>query len=91
MDWKLLTSTFAPVFLAELGDRTQLATLSLAASGGSRRLVFLGSAAALVTTSAIAVLLGEGLARLVPPLWIKRAAGLAFLVMGVFFLAGKGD
>ena len=91
MDWKLLTSTFALVFLAELGDKTQLATLSLAASGRSRWLVFFGSASALVATSAIAVLLGEGLARLVPPIWIKRTAGLASLVMGVLFLAGKGD
>ena len=91
MDWKLLSSTFALVFLAELGDKTQLATLSLAASGRSRWLVFLGAAAALATTSAIAVLVGEGLARLVPPIWIKRVAGLAFLVMGVLFLVGKGD
>ena len=51
MDWKLLTSTFALIFLAELGDKTQLATLSLAASGRSRFMVFLGAASALVATS----------------------------------------
>lgn len=89
MDLKLLASTFSLVFLAELGDKTQLATLSLAASGQSRLLVFLGAAGALVATSAIAVLLGEGLARLVPEVWIRRLAGAGFLVMGVLFLLGK--
>jgi putative Ca2+/H+ antiporter (TMEM165/GDT1 family) len=86
MDWKLLASTFAAVFLAELGDKTQLATLSLAASGRSRWLVFAGSALALVATSAIAVVAGEALTRLVPPIWIKRAAGALFVVMGALFL-----
>ena len=89
MDWKLLTSTFALIFLAELGDKTQLATLSLAASGRSRFVVFLGAASALVATSALAVILGEGLARVVPAVWIRRLAGLAFLVLGVLFLTSK--
>lgn len=90
MNWKLLAETFALVFLAELGDKTQLATLTLAASGKSRLLVFLGAAGALVTTSAIAVLLGEGIARAVPELWIKRPAGLAFVVLGTRFLLERG-
>ncbi len=89
MDLKLLLSTFGLVFLAELGDKTQLATLSLAASGHSRLAVFLGSAGALVPTSAIAVLAGAALTRVVPEIWIHRAAGVGFLVMGVLFLAGK--
>jgi putative Ca2+/H+ antiporter (TMEM165/GDT1 family) len=89
MDLKLLLSTFGLVFLAELGDKTQLATLSLAASGHSRLAVFLGAAAALVLTSGIAVLVGAGLTRVVPELWIHRAAGVGFLVMGVLFLVGK--
>jgi Ca2+/H+ antiporter, TMEM165/GDT1 family len=89
MDLRLLASTFGLVFLAELGDKTQLATLSLAASGQSRLAVFLGSAAALVVTSGLGVLAGEALARAVPPIWIKRAAGMAFIVMGVLFLVGR--
>ena len=88
-DWKLLISTFGLVFLAELGDKTQLATLSLAASGQSRLAVFLGAAGALALTSGIAVLVGAGLSRVVPEIWIHRAAGVGFLVMGVLFLAGK--
>ena len=90
MDVKLFLSTFGLVFLAELGDKTQLATLSLAASGSSRLTVFLGAATALVLTSLIAVLVGEGLARLVPPVWIHRTAGVAFLALGIVFLVGKG-
>jgi putative Ca2+/H+ antiporter (TMEM165/GDT1 family) len=86
MEFKLIASTFGLVFLAELGGKTQLATLSLAASGQSRLAVFLGSALALVATSAVAAVAGEALARLVPPLWIRRAAGVAFLVMGALFL-----
>jgi putative Ca2+/H+ antiporter (TMEM165/GDT1 family) len=90
MDLKLFASTFALVFLAELGDKTQLATLSLAASGRSRLVVFLAAAAALTATSAIAALAGEAVARIVPELWIRRLAGAGFLILGVFFLAGKG-
>ncbi len=66
LDLKLLLSTFGLVFLAELGDKTQLATLSLASSGHSRFTVFLGSAAALILTSAIAVVVGAAVARAYP-------------------------
>ena len=89
MDLRLLVSTFGLVFLAELGDKTQLATLGLAASGRSRLAVFVGAAAALIVTTGVAVLVGEALARVVSPAWIKRVAGLAFIVMGVLFLVGR--
>lgn len=89
MDVKLFLSTFGLVFLAELGDKTQLATLSLAASGHSRLAVFLGSAAALILTSGIAVVVGAALVRVVPEVWIQRAAGVGFIIMGVLFLVGK--
>ncbi len=81
MDWKLFGSTFLAVFLAEMGDKTQLATLSLASSGTSRWTVFGASALALVSTSAI-------VARNIPPVWIKRGAGALFLVLGVWTLIG---
>jgi putative Ca2+/H+ antiporter (TMEM165/GDT1 family) len=90
MDWKLFASTFAAIFLAEMGDKTQLATLSLAA-GGSRWVVFAAAAAALVATSAVAVIAGEAVARVVPPIWIKRAAGVLFLVLGAVYLLGRGE
>jgi len=86
MDWKLLVSSFVSIFLAELGDKTQLATLSLAAGGSSRWAVFVGSALALTATSAIAVLFGEGLSKVVPALWVRRLAGALFIALGVVFL-----
>lgn len=90
MDWKLLLSTFGLIFLAELGDKTQLATFTLAASGRSRLAVFLGAAGALVVTSGMAVLLGETIVRVVPEIWIRRAAGLGFVVLGALFLLDRG-
>jgi len=89
MDWRLLFSTFGLIFLAELGDKTQLATFGIAAAGRSRWAVFLGAALALVATSAIAVLLGEAVSRVVPQIWIKRAAGLVFVGIGIFYLMGR--
>lgn len=86
MDLKLIGSTFLAVFLAELGDKTQVATFTLAAGGTSRLSIFLGSAAALVTTSAIAVLAGEAVARVIPPHWLKRAAAVAMLAIGAWML-----
>jgi putative Ca2+/H+ antiporter (TMEM165/GDT1 family) len=86
MDFKLVATTFVAVFLAELGDKTQLATLSFASGGSSRWAVFLGSAGALVCTSALAVLGGEAVARIVPPLLLKRLSGVAFVVIGVWVL-----
>jgi len=90
MDWKLFASTFTAIFLAEMGDKTQLATMSLAA-GSSRWIVFAAAATALVATSAVAVIAGEAVARAVPPIWVKRAAGVLFVVLGVVYLVGKGD
>ncbi len=86
MDWKLVATTFASVFIAELGDKTQLATLSFASGGSSRWAVFLGSASALVCTSLLAVLVGEGLARVVDPKTLQRAAGASFFIIGGWVL-----
>jgi Ca2+/H+ antiporter, TMEM165/GDT1 family len=86
MDFKLLASAFVSVFVAEIGDKTQLATMSLAAGGKSRLAVFLGSALALCATSAIAVLAGGVVSRFVSPLWLRRIAGAVFIALGVWFL-----
>ena len=89
MNLRLFASTFGLIFLAELGDKTQLATLSLSASGQSRLAVFLGAASALVVTSALGVVGGGLVARYVPPIWIHRVAGVAFVVMGALLLLGR--
>jgi putative Ca2+/H+ antiporter (TMEM165/GDT1 family) len=86
MDWRILASTFGLIFLAELGDKTQLATLGLAASTRSRVAVFIGAAAALILASALAVLVAEGVGRVIPEIWLRRASGALFIVLGIAFL-----
>jgi Ca2+/H+ antiporter, TMEM165/GDT1 family len=90
MDWKLLGTTFMAIFVAELGDKTQLATLTLASGKVSRLAVFIGAASALVCTSLIAVAAGEALSRLVPEAYLRRAAGVIFIVLGAIYLVKKG-
>jgi putative Ca2+/H+ antiporter (TMEM165/GDT1 family) len=95
MNWRLFAQTFAAVFLAELGDKTQLATMSLASGASSRWAVFAGAALALVLTSALPVLGGDLVSKWVPAVWVKRAAGVLFVVLGALFLyqsrSGGGD
>jgi putative Ca2+/H+ antiporter (TMEM165/GDT1 family) len=86
MDFKLLATTFGAVFVAELGDKTQLATLSLASGSVNRLAVFIGSASALVCTSLLAVLAGGVISRYVPPQYIRRGAGAIFLVLGLLYI-----
>lgn len=89
MDWKLFATAFASIFLAELGDKTQLATLGLAGAtpGYSQKLViFIGASLALIATTAIGVVAGELVGRVVEPHWLKRGAGLVFLVLGAVYV-----
>lgn len=88
---KTLLSTYGAVFIAELGDKTQLATLSMSAGTTSKWSVFAGSALALATTSAIAVLAGTAIARFVPPHYLRRIAGAVFIALGVLYIVTKGD
>ncbi|HEY5956088.1 MAG TPA: TMEM165/GDT1 family protein [Polyangiaceae bacterium] len=91
MDKSAFVSSFAAVFIAELGDKTQLATLSLSTGTKARWMVFAGSALALVCTSAIAVLAGDLVSRFVSPVWLRRTAGLVFVVLGALYLFGVGE
>ena len=86
MDIKLLFTTFGLVFLAELGDKTQLATFCFSADCDSRISVFFGSAGALVLSSLIAVLFGAAFSRYIPPNYIKLGAGIFFILVGVWTL-----
>lgn len=87
--WKTILSTFLLVFLAELGDKTQLSTMALASKSSSIWYVFIGSAAALVLSSLIGVLAGSVINRYVPQNYIQIGAGLSFLVIGALLLLGK--
>jgi putative Ca2+/H+ antiporter (TMEM165/GDT1 family) len=86
MDWQLLGLSFITVFLSELGDKSQLAAIALGSSSQSPRAVFFGTAIALVLTSLIGVLVGEGVAAIIPTQWLKIGAAIGFTVMGVRLL-----
>ena len=75
-DWKLLWSTFALLFVAELGDKTQLAVILTSARSDRPWTVFLGAALALITVTLIGTLAGQVIARFVSPDLLRKAAGV---------------
>ena len=86
---KALIMIFVTVFLAEIGDKTQLATMLFSAEGRvSPMQVFLASAAALVLACAIGVVAGQALAKFVSPTTLKIVAGVGFLLIGAWTLYG---
>ncbi len=88
MDWKLFGTVFATVFVAEIGDKTQLATALYATDASrSRWTVFLGSASALVVAAAIGVVAGALIGKAVPPHVMKWIAGTGFILMGAWMIA----
>ncbi|MBI5602827.1 MAG: TMEM165/GDT1 family protein [Deltaproteobacteria bacterium] len=91
MDFKTVFTTFGMIFLAELGDKTQLATFTFAAESSSRWAVFIGSAGALVLTSLLGVVFGSVVHKLVPPQMIKTGAAVLFIVLGLWMLIFSGE
>ncbi len=86
---KVLLPIFFSIFLAELGDKTQLATLLFATNQDlSRVSVFAASSAALTLSSLLAVLVGGQLTRLVSPVTLHLVAGFGFIIIGVWMLWG---
>jgi len=87
MNAGVVWTTFLLVFLAEIGDKTQLLVFARSAETGAPGSVFLGAASALVLSTALGVAAGGAMARL--PLWIVRGlAGSMFIGLGVWMLAG---
>jgi putative Ca2+/H+ antiporter (TMEM165/GDT1 family) len=87
MDWKIFATVFGTVFLAELGDKTQLATLLFASKGAaSLWTIFFAASAALVLSSAIGVAAGAAVAQYVSAKYLSYAAGIGFIVIGVWTL-----
>lgn len=84
MEWKLFLTIFAAVFVAELGDKTQLATMLFAADeDASKTLVFLAASLALIVTSALGVMAGSALAQYINPGYLQYIAGIGFIIIGV--------
>jgi putative Ca2+/H+ antiporter (TMEM165/GDT1 family) len=91
MDWKLFATIFATIFVAELGAKTQLATLLYASDASHPKLtVFAASAGALVLASGLGVLVGSVIAALVDPRVVRWVAGLGFVAVGIWVIA-SGD
>lgn len=86
MDWKALLLSFGTIFLAELGDKTQLAVLSFAASSRSPAFVFAGAALALIVSTLLAVLVGTAIKKFVPVRFTHIAAGAVFVVIGAILI-----
>ena len=86
MDWKLFATVFGTMFLAELGDKTQLTILTYTCSCKNPVSIFLGGAIALVLSTLLAVLVGEGLVKIIPVKILHILAALAFIVIGVLLL-----
>ncbi len=78
--------TLLLVFLAELGDKTQLATMLLATQKKSPLGVFLGASCALILSSLLGVTLGSVLTKFLPPNLLKLGAGFSFIIIGIFLL-----
>jgi putative Ca2+/H+ antiporter (TMEM165/GDT1 family) len=87
MDWKIFLTVFAAVFIAELGDKTQIATMLFAADKEVGKLtVFLAASAALVVASAIGVLAGSLLSEYINEKYLHYVAGVGFIIIGAFTL-----
>lgn len=90
MDLKLFATVFATIFVAELGDKTQLATLLYASDASrSKPTIFAASAAALVLCSALGVLAGSLIGQYTNPRLVRWIAGFGFIAVGIWILLGR--
>ena len=87
MDLQVLATVFTSVFIAELGDKTQLATMLFASDkDASKLVVFLGASLALIATSALGVLAGSIIAQYVSEKMLHYVAGIGFIAIGLWTL-----
>ncbi len=89
MDLKLLFSALGLLFVAELGDKTMLAVITMTARTGKPVPVFIGAIIGLMLVTLIGVAVGSVITRFVPIEWVSRGAAVAFISIGVLMLTGK--
>ncbi len=89
MEWRILFTTLGVIFLAEMGDKTQLAAMTMAAESKRPWEVFLGASLALAAVSALGVLVGSVLGSYIPLTWVRRVAALAFILIGILILTDR--
>ena len=82
----LLLSTFLTIFIAELGDKTQLATLTISGTSNKPLAVFLGSSTALILASLLGALAGGSISNLIPEIILKSIASITFFLIGMRLL-----
>ena len=83
MQWQIFFTTFVAVFLAEMGDKTQLATFGFAVQDVSKLTVFLGASLALICATVIGVMVGSVAGKYLPLTYIKYGAGFLFIIIGL--------
>ena len=84
--FSILITSFSTIFLAELGDKTQLATLMLSAQSGRPLIIFTGAALALISTSLLGVLLGQWIANNLPRERFTTVSGIIMLSLGIYLV-----
>ena len=82
----LLFTTFVTVFLAEMGDKTQLTTITLSSTTNKPLAVFIGSSLALISATLLGALAGGSIANLIPAYLLKLISGIVFLIIGISLL-----
>ena len=87
--WKSIVTAFILVFLAELGDKTQLSTMILASKSKSIWYTFIGSSCALVLSSLLGVLTGTAINKYIPSVYLQFLSGVAFMIVGTLLVFGK--
>lgn len=88
MDFSVLIQTFLLVFVAEMGDKTQLATINLAAKGSALS-VFIGASIALVCVTLIGAVAGKFIGQYIPTFYMNKVAAIAFITIGLLMLFNK--
>ena len=91
MDWRVVVTTFGLIFLAELGDKTQLAAIAMAAESQTPLAVFVGALAALALVTLLGVAIGGTLTRVIPAQYVRMGAGALFILVGAFMLISRGS
>ena len=85
----LLFTTFFTVFLAEIGDKTQLTTITLSSTTNKPIAVFMGSSIALILATLLGALAGGSISNLIPAFLLKLLSGIVFLMIGINILAQR--
>lgn len=86
---KIIFSTFFLVFLAELGDKTQLTTMLLSTQSQSKAAVFIGASIALIFSSLLGIIVGSTINKYISAHLLQITSGIAFIIIGILLLFNK--